>query len=316
METVLQTALTLQGAGTAFALATVVRCEKPTSARLGDRAIVYADGQLEGWIGGSCAQPVVVREALRALSEGQPRLIGLAGEGAQITRPGLIAYPMSCHSGGTLEIYIEPFLPQARLVVVGQTPIARALARLASACEFQVSTVVADALDPALLDARSYVVVATQGGDEPALLAALQSPAAYVGLIASRRRAASLLAFLRAEQLDETRLARLKAPAGLDIGAATPEEVAVSLLAELIQLRRRGTVAATVLPATPLALTLEAPALAIDPVCGMEIAVSAAQHSAEIDGRTYYFCCPGCRGRFVKNPQRFLTASASTPLPA
>lgn len=314
MDAVLAAAMELQRAGLPFALATVVRCEKPTSARVGDRALVHGDGRLEGWVGGSCAQPVVVREGLRAIAEGQPRLIGLIGEGVapeRARRPGLTAYPMSCHSGGTLEIYIEPFLPQARIVLVGRTPIARALARLAGASELRVELLEDEAVPPELaLDEHSYVVVAAQGDDAPWLRAALASAAPYVGLIASRRRAAALLGHLRDEGVAEAALRRFKAPAGLDIGASSPDEIAISVLAEIVQLRRRGRIeaappAAEAEPAQPGAPAI---AVALDPVCGMEVPISAAQHVASHAGTTYYFCCPGCRGRFVRNPERFLAA--------
>jgi xanthine dehydrogenase accessory factor len=307
MDALIDQISALRAAGKPFALATVVRCERPTSARPGDRALVYADGRLEGWVGGACAQPLVAREALKALADGQSRLIGLSGEGAQRAREGLIAYPMSCHSGGTLEIFIEPFLPQVQLAVVGLTPIARALARIGAATELRVQLHERSELDAADFDAATYVVVASQGDDEPALLAALRSPAPYVGLIASARRAAALRAYLRDAGLDDDALRRLKAPAGLDIGAHSPDEIALSVLAEVVQLRRRGMLSQTPFAAGAPAQPPPQPETAIDPVCGMEVAVSAAQHSAEHNGVTYYFCCPGCRGRFVKHPERFLS---------
>jgi xanthine dehydrogenase accessory factor len=313
MEAILQQITTLQATSRPFALATVVRSEKPTSARPGDRAVIHADGTLEGWIGGSCAQPVVVREALKAISDGQPRLIGLMGEGVGQAREGMIAYPMSCHSGGTLEIFIEPFLPPPTLAIVGQTPIARALANIGASAAFQVALHEQLEPEPQLFHSGSYVIIATQGGDEAALLAALRSAAPYIGLVASRQRAAALVAYLRDSGIEAAALQRLKAPAGLDIGATTPDEIALSILAEVVQVQHRGRWAeadSAPVETAPVALGRQ-PAIAIDPVCGMEVAISAAQHSAVHTDTTYYFCCPGCRGRFVKNPLKFLEQEAN-----
>ncbi len=309
----------LASRGEPFALATVVRCEPPTSAKPGARAIIRADGTVSGWIGGSCAEPVTVKEALAALLDGQPRLLVLAGEGGLPGRAeGVREYTMSCHSGGTLEIYVEPVLPRPELVLVGEGPVVVALARLAATVGFAVTVVgddrpgaggplpVASALADAAITPRTAIVVATHGrADEDAVAAALRSPAEYVSLVASPRRARAVLAALAALGVPEPARRRLKAPAGLDLGAETPEEIAVSILAELVAHRRRSGGAR--LPAAPGPATASRAAdEARDPVCGMTVPVAAAPHRAATPAGPVYFCGGACKARFDADPGRFL----------
>jgi xanthine dehydrogenase accessory factor len=315
----------LRQAGEPFALATVVRVVRPASARPGSKALVRADGTINGWVGGSCAQPAVAREALQALADGQPRLLCLVGAGGRSPEPGegLVVQPMTCHSGGTIEVYIEPFVARPRLLLVGQSAVGDALAQLGALLRFEVVALdpdataehfpTADALVrelPAmtpLLTPRTYIVVATHGAyDEDALQMALSSDAAYVALVASRRRAETVAGFLRASGLAEERIARLRAPAGLDLGAAEPAEIALSIMAEIVQIRRQANSESA--PATEAAPATETPATAIDPVCGMEVEIATARFTSEHDGRRYYFCCAGCRRSFEKEPEQYLTA--------
>ena len=247
--------------GRPFARVTVVRREPPVSARVGDRAIVTLDGDLTGWIGGvACAQSVAVREAQAALRRGESKLIGIAPDPDTIDRPGLEAFPMTCHSQGTLELFVEPVTPVSRLVVVGDSPIARALARFAGELPYDV-TVVSDATDVAGADGHvtaddaaamteafrgaTWVVAASMGAtDDVAVEAALAAGAPYVGLVASRRRAADLIERVAGRTGRSVEAVRdvVTSPAGVDIGARTPEEIGVSLLAELISVRRTGDV--------------------------------------------------------------------------
>ncbi len=332
----------LEAAGGTFAVATVVAVQRPTSARPGATGIVHPDGTIEGWVGGSCAQPVVVREALRSLADGQPRLLRLSksapGEGRRAD--GVVELVMTCHSGGTLEIYVEPHLPAPALWVAGTTPIVGALAVLGAATGWRVSVfdpvAAPDAfpgaervstetalarIDP---EVAPYVVVATQGvWDEEALAAALRRDVAYVGLVASPTRAAVVRAWLHDEgRIPEDRLAALRAPAGLDLGADTPEEIALSILAELVQVRHgRAPFVASPGPAT-LAGETAAPDVAtvpsiddivlVDPVCGMTVDRDHARHLAEHDGVVYAFCRMGCRTAFMQEPTAYLTPSPST----
>jgi xanthine dehydrogenase accessory factor len=298
----------LQRRGEPFALATVVRCEPPTSAKPGAKALVLEDGTVTGWVGGACAEPVVVREARNALRDGRPRLIGLLGEGRRdpARSEGMLEYAMTCHSGGTLEIYVEPYLPKPLLLLVGHGPVVDTLADLGRAADYAV-TVLEDAALPGALASRALtwrasVVVATHGdGDEDALERALATEAGYVSLVASRRRAGVILERLRGRGVPPVALSRLKAPAGLDIGAVTPREIAVSILAEIIQHGRT---------AKAEAAAVETPAAAreaVDPICGMTVEIATAEHRSEAAGQTVYFCCRPCKEAFDREPQRYLT---------
>src|SRR4051812_21495616 len=329
----------LEAEGRSFALATVVAVRRPTSARPGAHGIVHPDGSIEGWVGGSCAQPVVVREALRSLADGQPRLLRIARDAPSDSRrgDGIVDVVMTCHSGGTLEVYVEPQLPAPALWVVGTTPIAGALVALGSAAGFRTTLIdpVADedmfpgarvVTDAGLVTfergSDPYVVVATQGvWDEEAIAAVLRRDASYVGLVASPTRAAAVREYLAEVDTPAEAIAALRAPAGLDLGAETPEEVALSILAELVQVRRgRAPFVAAPGPAT-LASAVAAPASAgaspqpvgprsdivlLDPVCGMTVEERDARHLAEHDGVVYAFCSVGCRVRFIKDPSAYL----------
>jgi xanthine dehydrogenase accessory factor len=297
--------------GVPFAMATVVRCERPTSAKPGAKALIRADGTMQGWVGGSCAEPVVIKEALGALRDGQPRLVALVGEGGEGPgrREGVVEHPMTCHSGGTLEIYIEPVLPKPHLLLVGRGPVVATLAELGRAMEFAVTLVpsesAADRLSEIRMTPHTYVVVATHGtADEDALQHALRGDAGYVSLVASRRRAEAVRNTLGAMGVLAERLQRLKAPAGLDIGAVTPEEIAASIIAEIIQVSRgQGS--------EPLAAPEEVgEALSTDPVCGMAVEVAAARYRSEVSDRVFYFCCARCKQVFDQEPERYVGSVA------
>lgn len=307
--------------GEAFVLATVVRREPPSSARVGDTALVTPAGAFHGWLGGSCTQPSVVRESLAALTDGQPRLIALSPNPQSDVRPGVIPIRMTCHSGGSVDIYLEPQRPAPRLVVFGVSPVARSLARLARVLGYDVDAVDPDAdrtafpeADRVLTDrspaavrpptgGRVCAVVATMGQwDEEATATALSLGAEYVGVVASRKRWGEIRALLT--QVPAASLDAVACPAGLDFGARSPEEIALSVLAQIVQLRANAMSAPAPAPVAP-------PAQAIDPVCGMTVDIATARHTAEFAGRTYYFCCPGCRGQFVREPERFLAAAPS-----
>ncbi len=319
MEDLLKRAHELAARGEAFALATVVRVERPASARPGMKAIIRADGTLEGWVGGSCAHPVVVREALALLREGTPRLISLSPHlDARAEHEGVSHHTMTCHSGGSLEIYIEPILPKPQILLVGDSPLVNALVRLGRLEDFAVW--VADAGEKAQdveadlhlplhqlagrITPETYIVVATMGDhDEEALEQIARTQAGYVGLVASRKRAEAVFTYLGSQGVTADQLRRIKAPAGLDIGALTPEEIALSVMAEIIQVRRgRARAAAEAQPA------MEAPAEAIDPICGMTVQIATARHTARHEGVTFYFCSAHCRREFEREPARYVTA--------
>jgi xanthine dehydrogenase accessory factor len=311
-EPLIDIAADLQRRGEPFVLATVVRCEAPTSAKPGAKALVHADGRVEGWVGGACAEPVLIREALKALRDGRPRLVGLYGEGGRppARTEGILDYAMTCHSGGTLEIYVEPYLPTPMLVLVGHGPVIEALQTLGRAAGYSLVPL-PDAsawgrLDTLELGRRASVVVATHAdSDEDVLERVLRSDAGYVSLVASRKRTTAILGRLSQRGVAADRLGRLKAPAGLDLGAVTPVEIAISILAEIVQHHRGDkTVEAESVPAAAT------PTEAIDPICGMSVDIARARHRSEAGGRTTYFCCAGCKETFEQNPGRYLTAPA------
>jgi xanthine dehydrogenase accessory factor len=285
----LQLAADLARKGEPFVLAMVVRRESYSSAHQGDMAVITADGAYHGWLGGNCTQPTVKREARAALADGKPRLVSLSPVPEE--RPGVIALPMTCHSGGSVDIYLEPVLPAPRLLLFGESPCARALQRLGEVMGYAVGG--EERAGPL------YAVVATMGeNDEESLASALARKPQYLAVVASRKRFAELRESLLARGIAAAELDKVHNPAGLDLGATTPEEVALSIFAEIVQLRRA---AQEVAPAPE-------PASAIDPVCGMKVEVATARHQAEHAGTTFYFCNPRCREKFLAAPDRFLAA--------
>jgi xanthine dehydrogenase accessory factor len=311
LEDLLTVAADLRRRGEPFALATVVRCERPTSAKPGAKALIRPDGSVTGWVGGACAEPVVAREALAALRDGRPRLVVLVGDGGRdpARTEGIVHFPMTCHSGGTLEIYVEPFLPKALLVLVGHGPVIETLATLAETAGYSIAVLPGEAVTAGLrtlpLDSSSSVVVATHGElDEDALTEVLASRASYVSLVASRKRAAAIVETLRRRGVPAQHLDRLKAPAGLDIGAVTPEEIAVSILAEIIHACHSRKVE----PVEPSDVSSPATREAKDPICGMTVEVTTARHRSDWAGRSVYFCCQHCKETFEADPARYASA--------
>ena len=295
----------LAARGEGFALVTVVRREPPSSARVGDTALVTAGGEVHGWVGGGCTRSTLLREALRSLADGEPRLLSVSPEPARERRPGLVALQMTCKSGGTVDIFVEPVLPGLRLLVFGATPVARALVRIGQAMDYRADVV--DAASKVALPHGAYVLVATMNeGDLEALESAISLSPAYLGVIASRKRITELREVLADRGVSRAALDLIVAPAGLDIGARTPEEIALSVMAQIVEQRRRpGRSSRQASDAT----RTEAPREALDPVCGMTVAVAGARHQAESGSRTYYFCCAGCREKFLADPARYASAA-------
>ena len=292
-DDLLALAADLQRRGEPFALATVVRCERPTSAKPGAKALIRDDGTVSGWVGGACAEPTVVREAMNALRDGRPRLLGLVGEGGRgpSRTEGIVEYPMTCHSGGMLEIYVEPYLPNPLLVLVGHGPVIDALSTLGRGADYAVVVTTGGPaeLGQLRLTPRASVVVATHADtDEDVLTHVLTTDAGYVSLVASSRRAAVIVDRLKERGVASDRLGQLKSPAGIDIGATEPAEIAVSILAEIIQHHRSGK------PEPATADSMEA----TDPICGMVVDVASARYRSQIGDRTVYFCCRACKETF------------------
>jgi xanthine dehydrogenase accessory factor len=319
---VLEEASELARRGQSFALATVVWRQGPSSSQQGSRAIITADGELHGWIGGACAEPAVIREARQVIADGTPRLLllGTPGQFGAAVPDGMTVVPISCQSEGALEVYIEPVVPAPQLVIVGRSPMAHTLADLARAVGWRTKLVAAQDFSATDADERSMVIVATQGhGDEEAVEQAVAARPAYLGLVGSRRRGAAVLGYLADRGVPGDELDRVHVPAGLDLGHITHQEIAVAILAELVQLRASGALAGAppaataAAPATGTAAAATTgstqaaanPAEATDPVCGMTVPATAASRPLTHDGVTYYFCCSGCRQEFEKDPAAY-----------
>jgi xanthine dehydrogenase accessory factor len=269
----------LEAAREPFVTAVVVRAQRPSSVTAGDRGLIRADGTIEGFVGGACAETSVRLHALRVLETGEPLVLRIVpGDSEGPAEEGAVTVQNPCLSGGALEIFLEPRLPAPRVGVVGETPIALALVSLGERLGYDV------AIGPSEEDVA--VVVASHGrGEEEALERALLANVPYLGLVASRRRGAAVLDELRAGgRVSDADVARVRTPAGLDIGARTAEEIALSVLAEIVSVRH----AAATVPA----------AVAIDPVCGMEVVAAEPSSHLVADGRTVWFCGEGCKRAF------------------
>jgi xanthine dehydrogenase accessory factor len=318
-----QRAAELRAERVPFVHATVVLADRPTSAKPGDEAVVHADGTIEGFVGGTCAESTVRAQSLTLLDSGEPLLLRITPtpEAKADPRDDRLTVHNPCLSGGTLEIFLEPVVPAPLLVVQGDSPIANALAGLGDRLGYQVAT--AEDADP---QGAAAVVCASHGRDEEELLTrALAADVPYVGLVASRKRGEAVVASL---DVDEAARARVHTPAGLDIGARTPEEVALSILAEVVAERRRTSGRPleeghhherhheghhlglheeqhphrTELP------VVERPGTALDPVCGMTVATVDTSLHLDHEGTRYWFCGSGCLRAFAADPSAYLAS--------
>jgi xanthine dehydrogenase accessory factor len=287
-----------------FVMATVVWARGPSSGKQGAVALIESDGTMHGWIGGACAEPAVLSEARRVLNDGSPALmyLGPPEELDGHRRDGVVTIPIACSSEGALEVFMEPVLPEPHVVVIGGSPAVGTLVGLLGVLGWQVTEVDdVDDLATTEIHDTTAVVVATQGHyDEPALEAVLETDAPYVGLVSSGKRAETVLGYLRDRGVSEDRLARIHTPAGLDLGRIEHREIAVAILAQLVAIRASGGLSGA-------ARVVEA-ATAIDPVCAMTVDIEGARFTLEHDGEMFYFCAPGCRAAFEKQPAAFLGA--------
>jgi xanthine dehydrogenase accessory factor len=371
--------------GASFVVATVVSRRAPVSSHLGDRALIHSDGRMEGFVGGSCSREIVRKQSLEVLRLGKPRLVLIRPDATLETLQHAadaesIVVPMTCASEGAVDVYLEPHAPAKALLVVGFTPVAQAVAKLGTLLEYDVTRVVTreEMRDleteghrlVALPDLESHLeqlptevrssmaaVVASQGHyDEPTLEPLLKNGVGFVGLLASRKRAVTVRELLELQGVDPSLTAQIRNPIGLDLGAKTPTEVAVSILAEIIQHRSSDTpmftnsssydaekhrvkvnlasegdhegrpyenndpVGATLVFAlasttagTEFAIGLpsERPGFAISPVDHEEIEIASAIHFADLEGVRYFFTCPNCKRRFLKNPQSYLNSEVN-----
>jgi xanthine dehydrogenase accessory factor len=300
----------LRAAGEPFVRARVVLAHKPTSAKPGDEAIVRADGTIEGFVGGSCAESTVRVQSLRLLDAPMPLLLRIQPDAAPAApdghreADGTLTVHNPCLSGGALEIFLDPVVPPPLVAVHGDGPLAAAIAAVARAAGYRCG-VATDGPAADGLGAADAVVVASHGRDEIAVLsAALDAHVPYVGLVASRRRGAAVLAEIVAERPDlAAAVGRVDTPAGLDLGGRTAGEIAISVLAAIVRARaaapRPAPVVSTPPPAAGPATTTTT---TTDPVCGMTVATVPASLHVEHAGRTVWFCGPGCERAFLADP--------------
>jgi xanthine dehydrogenase accessory factor len=312
-----------------FVIATVVAYQRQQSAKPGSKAIIKSDGSISGWIGGGCVLPIVVREAQMALNTGKPKLINISPEATYGDLEGVEAYQMTCQGGGSLEIYLEPVLPKPNLFVVGSSPVAHILTGLGRLLDFKVCVACPDAEGEQFpeahvvltdleslrgrIDSRSYVVVATMGnGDEEGLEAVVGTQPQYLGLVASKEKAKSLFQYIRDKGTPDEDIARVKCPAGLELGAESLPEIALSVMAEITRLRRAVSEQTLELVKRPkgailpvMEKTAESPTESIDPVCRMAVVTVNALYKTVFEEETVYFCSLRCKVAFERTPQNY-----------
>jgi xanthine dehydrogenase accessory factor len=287
-----------------FVHARVVVAERPTSAKPGDEAVVLADGTIEGFVGGTCAESTVRSQALALLDSGESVLLRITPT-PEAARPGALVVHNPCLSGGTLEVFLEPSVPAPLVAVVGESPTARALIAIGGPLGYEMRSVTVALDGSADVSGASAVVVASHGRDEEiALKAALGADVAYVGLVASRKRGEAVLASL---DVCGSKLGRIHTPAGLDLGARTHQEIALSILAEIVSTRPRP---------SGRPVSGDAPAsveTAIDPVCGMSVAMVEASLHFDHDGERVWFCGSGCLRAYAADPAAFAPIPLAMP---
>ena len=269
-----------------FVLATVVAYKSPQSAKPGSKAIIKNDGSQIGWVGGGCVQPIVLREAKQVLQTGQPKLLTISPDAERGDWKGVESYAMTCEGGGSLEIYLEPFLPKPQLVIVGRSPVAQTLAQLGELLDFKVIVADTEARKEDISES-SYVVVATMGnGDEEGLLSVIGTRPRYLGLVASEKKSKALFEYARTKGATDEDIAVVTCPAGVEIGSETLPEIALSVAAEIVRVRRAAVSSS------------EEPRLAIDPICGMSVDIEHAKYTSVANNETVYFCCLRCKETF------------------
>ncbi|MEB3101396.1 XdhC family protein [Ferviditalea candida] len=300
-----------------FAVVTVVRSAKPTSAVVGSKALVYPNGQMFGFVGGHCTQSLVVSQALECIETGESRLLLITSDESQIrVNDGVTVMPMTCHSEGTVELFIEPKLPAPTLLVIGDSPIAKYLLTFGEHMNFNVKSLSLEQISKSeapdvhllkdkiqqILKPGSYVVIATMGVyDEESIRALAGIELSYAGLITSPKRKAKVLDWIKDQGLSAQFSSFISAPAGLDLGAVEPSEIAITILAEIIQYRRQKK-----RPAVKFEARITERNEAIDPVCHMVVDMDKTLFKTEYQGKEYGFCCPHCRQAFLKDPDSYV----------
>jgi xanthine dehydrogenase accessory factor len=256
-----------------------------------------------GWVGGGCVQPIVLREAKHALQTGDPKLLTISPDAPRDDWIGVQSFRMTCEGGGSLEIYLEPFLPKPQLLIVGDSPVAKSLAQLGALLDFKVVAVDKDFSSVRdQINESSYVVVATMGNrDEEGLLAVIGTRPKYLGLVASKKKSEALFEYVRETGSTEEDIAVITCPAGIEIGSKTLPEIALSVAAEIVRVHRAND------SRTPSVKSVAA--TATDPICGMTVDVENAKYSSVVGGTTIYFCCLRCKETFDRPPVSQITRS-------
>lgn len=310
----------------AFAIAFVINRQMPSSGKPGDKAVIKQDGSVTGWIGGGCTRGIVIKEAQEAIQEGKARVVRISPDAELMEstgkQNGVNEYKMTCHSGGMVELYIEPVLPKPHVLILGKSHVAMALNKVARAIDYSVSVLAkgidengfpgatqlidSNELTPDLLKPNTVIVVCTQGdGDEKALEQAIKAGVPYVSFVASRRKANAVFNYLHETGVSFEELQQIKTPAGLDINAKLPEEVAVSILAEIIALIRSDDYLQKIEPQKEESQAAKDSDIFINPVCNIPVQKSTAKHIINYQGEDYYFCCDGCKVSFEKEPEKY-----------
>ena len=306
------------GQGEEFAVAHVIWREAPSSGKPGDKAIILKDGTIIGWIGGGCVKGIAVKEAREAIRENRSRLVRIDPDEVNSEDSSHKTYRMTCHSGGTMELFIEPITPNPQLIIVGKSNIARALSKLAIATNLRVHVLsndvnkgmfpevknIYDRVDFSKIniDKNTFIVVATQGeDDEESIRKALETSCNYVGFISSLRKSVKIKEYLEQTELSTNRINELKIPVGMDINAKLPEEIAISILAEIVQLfrdpnRKEDQESDTAINDDTY----------INPVCRVAVSKKDAKHVLEYGAHTVYFCCDGCKVSFDTEPEKYI----------
>ncbi|MBL7770859.1 MAG: XdhC family protein [Flavipsychrobacter sp.] len=306
-----------------FAIAVVVRREAPSSGKTGDKAIINKFGEIIGWVGGGCVRAILIKEAEDAMKTGIARLVRIGKSLTQSQQEGVMEYKMTCQSEGLVEVFVEPVLPPPHLVVMGKTAIAKALVKLAKTTGFRVTAVAPD-IKPDTFDKvdelitqynlkqvntteASCIVVATQGDqDETALQEAVGKANCYLGFVSSRKKGNKLMDYLKDAGVDPVRVAAIKSPAGIDINAKSPEEVAISILAEIIQVKSQAPAASAFTQFDTTRAEAGKPKFYINPVCGVPVDVNSPKHVIDYKGEKVYFCCDGCKVKFEQDPDKYM----------
>lgn len=306
-----------------FAIAIVVRRDAPSSGKTGDKAVINKYGEIIGWLGGGCVNAILIKEAEDAMKTGKARLVKIGKSLIPQKQDGVMEYKMTCQSEGTVEVFIEPVLSLPHLLVMGKTAIAKALVKMAKLAGYRVTGVAVDAkidtfeqvdelitqinLEKVKTTAASFIVVATQGEqDEASLEHALKKEHAYIGFVASKKKKDAVFGYLMGAGIDEKKIAAIRSPAGIDINAKKPEEVAISILAEIIQIQNNNPALQGFTQFAETRAEAGKPTFYINPVCGVPVDVSSPKHIIEYRNEKVYFCCDGCKVKFEAEPEKYI----------